>query len=191
MAGVSVGSGAPIVGVRLRYRRVGINVLYVTDPFLLSGADDLAGPAPVDRVDELARRMGMPRSSLAGTDDEMLDRLEWLCDRSDEHETAWGGLADQVDRELIAAGFMRHNPMGHRGGFCLSLWDDGVLLAWSTTEYEEDTVSPFEKMVSRVMHPAIDQILQATGFGTRLIPDGEDNAGCIMITSWRESAVAE
>jgi len=74
------------------------------------------------------------------------------------------------------------------GGFHLSLWEDGVILAWSTTEYPEDTVSPFEKMVEHAMHPALVQILQATGFTARIVPEGEDNGGDIRVTGWQGQA---
>ena len=74
------------------------------------------------------------------------------------------------------------------GGFHLSLWEDGVILAWSTTEYPEDTVSPFEKMVEHALHPALVQILQATGFTARIVPEGEDNGGDIRVTGWQGQA---
>lgn len=112
--------------------------------------------------------------------------------RSGELERkVWGDLAGLVARRLTAAGFRRHDPRGQRGGFHLSLWEDGVILAWSTTEYPEDTVSPFEKMVEHTMHPALEQILQATGFTARIIPEGEDNGGAIRVTGWEDPGGTE
>lgn len=126
---------------------------------------------------------------------ETLDRMEQLVARRETNEEAWGDLADSVARKLTAAGFRRHDPYGQRGGFHLSLWEDGVIVAWSTTEYPEDMVSPFEKTVEHAMRPALEQILQATGFTARIIPEEEDNGGDIRVTGWRgpsgTKAVAE
>lgn len=126
---------------------------------------------------------------------ETLDRMEQLVARRETNEDAWGDLADSVARKLTAAGFRRHDPYGQRGGFHLSLWEDGVIVAWSTTEYPEDMVSPFEKTVEHAMRPALEQILQATGFTARIIPEEEDNGGDIRVTGWRgpsgTKAVAE
>jgi hypothetical protein len=45
-----------------------------------------------------------------------------------------------------------------------------------------DTVSPFEKTAEHAMLPALEQILQATGFTARIIPEEEDNGGDIRVT---------
>lgn len=37
------------------------------------------------------------------------------------------------------------------------------------------------------MRPALEQILQATGFTARIIPDEEDNGGAIRVTGWQGS----
>jgi hypothetical protein len=159
----------------------------VTDPYLLSANEDApATAAPTDRIGELAHRTGMPRRVFENMPPEELDIMEQVAARSEADEDAWGDLADSVARELTAAGFRRHNPVGQRGGFCLSLWEDGIVLAWSTTEYPEDCVSPFEKTVMHAMHPALEQILKATGFTTSVIPEEEDNGGCIRVTRWQE-----
>jgi hypothetical protein len=155
----------------------------VTDPYLLSGSDDAPGPAvPADMINELARRMGVPRTMLEDMPQETLDQINQSVARTEADQEAWGGLADSIASTLTAAGFRRHDPYGHRGGFHLSLWEDGVILAWSTTEYPEDSVSPFEKTVEHVMNPALEQILQATGFTARIVPEGEDNAGSVRVT---------
>ena len=111
--------------------------------------------------------------------------MEYCAARREADEEAWGDLADLIARKLAAAGFRRHNPRGQRGGFGVSLWEDGVVVSWSTTEYTEDEVSAFEKMVERTVLPALEQILQATGFAARIIPDEEDNGGAIRVTGWQ------
>jgi len=116
---------------------------------------------------------------------EALDRMEQSAARMEALGQTWGDLADSVTKRLTAAGFRRHDLYGQRGGFHLSMWDDGVLLSWSTTEYAEDMVSPFEKTVGHAILPALEQILQATGFTARIIPEEEDNGGDIRVTGWQ------
>jgi hypothetical protein len=158
----------------------------VTDPYLLSANDDASVPtASAGRIDELARRMHVSRAMLEDTPPEILDRMEQYAAHRGALEETWGDLADSIARKLTAAGFRRHDPFGQRGGFCLSMWDDGVILAWSTTEYTEDMVSPFEKSVEHALLPALEQILQAAGFTARIIPEGEDNGGDIRVTGWQ------
>jgi hypothetical protein len=157
----------------------------VTDPYLLSGADDEPVPAArADRTGEIARRIGVPRTMLEGMPADDLDRMEQSAARREANEETWGDLADSVARKLTAAGFRQHNQRGQRGGFHLSLWEDGIILAWSTAEYMEDIVSPFEKTVEHAMHPALEQILQAAGFTARIIPEEEDFGGNIRVTGW-------
>jgi len=158
----------------------------VTDPYLLSGNDDAPAPAALaDRIGELARRIGVPRTMLEEMPPEDLDRMEQTAARREADADTWGDLADSIARKLTAAGFRRHDPLGQRGGFHLSLWEDSVILAWSTTEYEEDSVSPFEKTVEHAMHSALEQILQAIGFIARIMPEAEDNGGAIRVTGWQ------
>jgi len=168
----------------------------VTDPYLRSANDDAPAPAALaDRIGELARRMRVPRTMLERMRPEDLDLMERSAACTESNEETWGELADSIARKLTAAGFRRHDPYSQRGGFCLSLWEDGVVVAWSTTEYQEDAVSPFEKMVEHAMRPALEQILQASGFTARVIPEEEDNGGDIRVTGWRgpsgTKAVAE
>jgi hypothetical protein len=133
-------------------------------------------------INELARRMGVPRTMLEDMPQETLDQISQSVARAEADQETWGDLANSIASKLTAAGFRQHDPYGHRGGFHLSLWEDGVILSWSTTEYPEDSVSPFEKTVEHVMNPALEQILQATGFTARIVPDGEDNAGSVRVT---------
>lgn len=116
---------------------------------------------------------------------EILDQMEQTAATVEAARETWGDLADSIAGKLTAAGFRQHNPLGQRGGFHLSLWEDGVILEWSTTEYPEDTVSPFEKTVMHAMHPALEQILRSTGFTARTIPEEQDNGGSIRVTGWQ------
>jgi hypothetical protein len=159
----------------------------VTDPYLFSGDDDAPAPAALaDRIGKLARSIGVSPSVFEDMTPETLDQMEQSAVRREAVEEAWGDLADSVSRKLTAAGFRRHDPYGHRGGFHLSLWEDGIILEWSTADYAEDTVSPFEKTVERAMHPALEQILHAAGFTARLIPEEEDFGGDITVTGWQD-----
>lgn len=161
----------------------------MTDPYLLSvNGDSPVLAAAVDRIDQLARRTRVSRTMLEDMPAEILDSMEQAAARREADEETWGDLADSIARKLTAAGFRRHDPLGQRGGFHLSLWEDGVILTWSTTEYAEDTVSPFEKMVEHAVLPALEQILQATGFTARIIPEEEDNGGSIRVIGWQGRA---
>lgn len=161
----------------------------MTDPFLLSGSDDAPLPAgPVDRFGELARRMGVSRAMLQDMPTDMLDRMEEFAARSEANSERWGDLTDLIVRKLTAAGFRRHDPSGPRGGFCVHVWDDGVTVGWSATEYADDMVSPFEKTVEHIMLPALEQLLQVTGFTASTIPEGQDNSGYIRVTDWHGPA---
>lgn len=124
----------------------------------------------------------MPSTTLEDVSPETLDRLEQSAARIEAKEETWGGLAALIAKKLTAAGFRRHDPYGERGGFHLSLWEDGVIVSWQTTEYPEDAVSPFEKMVEGAMRPALEQILQGSGFIARIIPEDEDNGDDIRVT---------
>lgn len=57
-----------------------------------------------------------------------------------------------------------------------------MILAWSTTEYPEDSVSPFEQAVMRAVHPVLTQIRNDIRFTASIIPEEEDNGGYIRIT---------
>jgi hypothetical protein len=165
------------------------SVRNVTDPFLLSARDDAPVPAaPADRIDGLARRMHVSRSTLQDMPSEILDRMEEFAARSEAHSERWGDLTGLIVRTLTAAGFRQHDPFGPRGGFCVSVWDDGVTVGWSAAEYADDMVSPFEKTVEHVMLPALEQILQATGFTASSIPEGQDNSGYIRVSDWHGPA---
>jgi hypothetical protein len=180
---------AHVTAFQSNYRLVRASVRNVTDPFLLSASDDVPGPAaPVDRLGGLARRMHVSRALLQDMPPDMLDQMEEFAARSEEHHERWGDLAGLIVSKLTAAGFGQHDPFGPRGGFCISVWDDGVTVGWSPTEYADDMVSPFEKTVEHVMLPALEQILQATGFTASRIPEGQDNSGYIRVTDWHAPA---
>jgi hypothetical protein len=159
----------------------------VTDPFLLSGSDD--GPyaaASADRIGRLAAKTGLARATLANLAPQALDSLDEAVAYSEEQEQTWGALADEIARVLTAAGFRRHHLHGRRGGFHLCLWDDGIILMWAATEAPDDQVTPFERLVERAMHPALERILVASGFTASIIPEEEDNGGCIRVTDWHD-----
>ena len=71
----------------------------------------------------------------------------------------------------------------------MSVCDDGVTMSSSTTDYADDVVSPFQKTVERVMLPALDQLLQATGFaaGTILKARGGTSAGT-WVSVWHRAS---
>jgi hypothetical protein len=131
--------------------------------------------------------MGVSRALLQGMSPEILDRMEEFAARTEAHYERWGDLTDLIVRKLTAAGFRQHDPSGPRGGFCVHVWDDGVIVGWSATEYTDDMVSPFEKTVEHVMIPALEQLLQATGFTAGIIPEGQDDSGYIRVTDWHGS----
>ena len=178
-----------ITTFRPNYFPVRTSVRNMTDPLLLSASDDAPVPAaPADRIGELAHKMHISRTMRQDMPSETLDQMEQLAARREAHHERWGDLSDLIVRKLTAAGFRQHGPFGQRGGFCVSVWDDGVTVAWSATEYAEDMVSPFEKTVERVMLPALKQLLQATGFTATSIPEGQDNSGDIRVTDWQGPA---
>lgn len=175
-----------ITAFRLNYCLVRVSVRNVTDPFLLSASGDAPLPAaPADRIGKLTRRVRVPRTMLEDMPPEDLDRMEQSAARMQARQERWGDLADAVAQKLTAAGFRRHEAYGKRGGFCLSMWEDGLIVGWSAADYAEDMVSPFEKMVERAILPALEQILQASGFTARIIPEAEDNGGDIRVTGWQ------
>ena len=130
----------------------------------------------------------MSRAMLQDMPSDILDRMEEFAARSEVHRERWGDLTDLIVKKLTAAGFRQHDPFGPRGGFCISIWDDGVTVGWSATEHAEDMVSLFEKTVEHVMLPALEQILQATGFTASSIPEGQDNSRYIRVTDWQRPA---
>jgi hypothetical protein len=134
------------------------------------------------RTSKLARRMGVPRTMLEGMPLASLDQIEQIAARIEADHDTWRDLADSIASQLTAAGFRQHDARGHRGGFHLSLWEDGVIVAWSTTDYSDDAVSAFEKTVEHAVYPALEQILRATGFTARIVPAEENNAGSIRVT---------
>jgi hypothetical protein len=151
----------------------------VTDPFLLTANDLEPAPAarPASKLDDLARRSGLPRAVLdivpAEAVEDFLTRVE-----------SWADLTADLREELEAAGFHRHEPWSTGGGFHIAAHcrDDGVLVSWSTKRYIPDAPGFFEKAVEQVMQPALQAILAACGFAVQQIPEGQDFAGYILVT---------
>jgi hypothetical protein len=107
------------------------------------------------------------------------------------NQDLWKDLATSIIRKLKEAGFRHHEHYGDRGGFCVTVLADCVQIGWALGEYaDEDDVSPFELTVMSAVIPAIEQILKAMGFTTRIIPDEEDNGGDIRVTGWQGSPAA-
>lgn len=115
---------------------------------------------------------------------EELDRMEAFVARSETNDQTWGDLAKSIVKKLTAAGFHEHNLYGPRGGFSVTVQEDGVLIGWAAAEYVEDIITPFERTVMSAVIPALWQILDTTGFIGRIIPEDEDYGGDIRITGW-------
>lgn len=151
----------------------------VTDPFLLSASGNDPAPAakPDSRKDDLARRAGVPRAVL---DIVPVEHIEAFVTRVE----SWADLSADLRRTFKAAGFRQHDPWGPGGGFHIAshLSDDGVLVSWATTEYTTDAPGTFEHTVTQIMQPALQAILASCGFAAQTIPDGQDNAGYLLVT---------
>jgi hypothetical protein len=154
----------------------------VTDPFLLSANDDESGPATsvVGRIDELALRSGLPRAILNRMPAEAVGVVEEFVTRVE----SWADLVGDLREVLEAAGFQQHDPRGEGGGYHIAahVRDDGVLVSWATTQYKASGPGSFEYTVERIVQPALREVLGACGFAAQLIPDGHDDAGCILVT---------
>jgi hypothetical protein len=92
-------------------------------------------------------------------------------------------LAAGVREALEAGGFHRHDCYGAGGGFCINahIRDEAVLVAWAAREATPHDTTSLERQVELIMQPALVAILAASGFDARPIPDGEDDAGCILV----------
>ena len=151
----------------------------VTDPFLLSATDGESAPAarPVSRNNELALRSGLPQAILdivpAEAVEDYVTRVE-----------SWAELAAGLRQTLQAAGFHPHDPHSAGGGFHIASHarDDSILVTWATRQYTPDGPGSFENTVKNIMQPALQAILTADGFAAERIPEGHDDAGCILVT---------
>jgi hypothetical protein len=156
----------------------------VTDPFLLSAYDDEPGieAQAVGRIDELARKAGLPRSLLDTAPAEILEDIAEAVARAE----SWSGLADRVYEALEAAGFHQHDPYNAEGGggFHINtiLRDDGILVSWASRRHTMYEPGSFEITIERIVQTALLAILVACGFEAGQIPDHEDFAGYILVT---------
>lgn len=93
------------------------------------------------------------------------------------------GLATDIREALEAGGFHRHDAYGPGGGFHVNAYirDEAVLVTWAAREATPHVTSPLERQVELIMQPALVGILAASGFDARPIPDGEDDAGCVLV----------
>ncbi|MFB9831370.1 hypothetical protein [Actinoallomurus acaciae] len=140
----------------------------MSDPFLRSSGDDaITAPRhPEPSIYGRAREAGVPQS--------YIDEFEAL-------RVKWADLVVELDQALELAGFRQHDPDGKGGGFgiCWHVRDDGVLVTWSVTN---DRPIEFDDRISAVMHPALQAVLDECGFTAELVPEGEDNAGTVLVT---------
>jgi hypothetical protein len=154
----------------------------VTDPFLLSAHDEESGPGgtAAGRIDELALRSGLPRAILDRMPAEAVGVVEEFVTRVE----SWADLVGDLREVLEAAGFRQHDPRGEGGGYHIAahVRDDGVLVSWATTQYKASGPGSFEYTVERIVQPALRKVLEECGFAAQLIPDGQDDAGCILVT---------
>jgi len=92
-------------------------------------------------------------------------------------------LAADVREALEAGGFHRHDSYGPGGGFHINAYirDEAVLVAWTAREAIPHVTSVLERQVELIMQPALVAILATSGFDARAIPDGEDDAGCVLV----------
>jgi hypothetical protein len=154
----------------------------VTDPFLLSAHDDESWPegSAAGRLDQLALRSGLSRAILDRIPAEAVGVVECFVTRVE----AWADLVSDLREVLEAAGFRQHDPRGEGGGYHIAahVRDDGVLVSWATTQYKASGPGSFEYSVERIVQPALREILGESGFATQQIPDGQDDAGCILVT---------
>jgi hypothetical protein len=154
----------------------------VTDPFLFSAHDEefeaegqLAG-----RIEELALRSGLPRAVLDRMPAEAVGVVEEFVTRVE----SWADLVSDLREVLEAAGFRQHDPRGEGGGYHIAahVRDDGVLVSWATRQYKASGPGSFEYTVERTVQSALEEVLGACGFAAQPIPDGQDDAGCILVT---------
>jgi hypothetical protein len=156
----------------------------VTDPFLRSDYDDESGSGtqPVGRIDELARKSGLPRSLLDTAPAEILEDIAEAVARAE----SWSDLADSIYDALEAAGFHQHDPYNAEGGggFHINtiLRDDGILVSWASRRHTVYEPGSFEVTVERMVQTALLAILVACGFEAEQIPDEEDFAGYILVS---------
>lgn len=110
----------------------------------------------------------------AGVPQEHIDEFETLRAR-------WAELVAELNRVLEAAGFRPHDPQGPGGGYwiCWHLRDDAVMVDWVVTS--SDSVESGDR-ISGIMNPALQAILNESGFTTDVIPPGEDDAGSVLVT---------
>jgi hypothetical protein len=149
---------------------------------LLSANDDESFPqgSAAGRIDELALRSGLPRAILDRMPAEAVGVVEEFVTRVE----SWADLVGELREVLEAAGFRQHDPRGEGGGYHIAahVRDDGVLVSWATTQYKASGPGSFEYTVERVVQPALREVLAASGFEAQQIPDGHDDAGCILVT---------
>ena len=134
------------------------------------------------RIDELARKSGLPRSLLDTAPAEILQDIAEAVARAE----SWSDLADSIYDALEAAGFHQHDPYNAEGGggFHINtiLRDDGILVSWASRRHTVYEPGSFEVTVERIVQTGLLAILVACGFAAEQIPDDEDFAGYILVS---------
>jgi hypothetical protein len=105
---------------------------------------------------------------------------------------SWADLSAALCQAFEAAGFREHDPHGEAGGFglCSHLRDDGVVVSWVTRDYTAHEPGSFENTIPVIMQPALKSVLTVCGFAVQTIPEGEDNAGDLLVTGQADTPVA-
>jgi hypothetical protein len=155
----------------------------MTDPFLLSANDDDDDATrvlrPAGKNEDLAFRSGLPREYLDRAPAEVVEDLENAVTLME----SWAGLAADLQQVLEAAGFRLHDPYGEGGGFHIAthVREDGVLVDWNVRDRTNYEPGSFEVTVEAIVRSALEAILGACGFAAEAIPQGQDNAGLILV----------
>jgi hypothetical protein len=154
----------------------------MTDPFLLSANDDddaLRAHRPAGH-DDLAPRPGLPPEYAGRAAAGVADGREGTATLME----SWAGLAADLQQVLEASGFQLHDPYGAGGGFHIAthVREDGVLVDWNVRNHTNYEPGSFEITIEAIVRPALEAILVACGFAAEMIPPGQDNAGCIVVT---------
>jgi hypothetical protein len=97
---------------------------------------------------------------------------------------SWTELAAGLCTALEAAGFRQHDPLSAGGGFHIAahVRDDGVLVSWATWQDTSSEPGSAENTIETIMQSALQAILAASGYAAQMIPEGHDDAGCILVT---------
>ncbi|WP_019632877.1 hypothetical protein [Actinomadura atramentaria] len=162
----------------------------MTDPFLLSpdGAEPDAPPFFTSSVEsppsvseatdeDLRCRLGVSRATYALFDRAFVEEYVTLTEMH-------APLAAEIDEALTAAGLHAADERGGgSGGFHVVTWirADAIVVSWSRRGAMTMAPEEFDDRIESVMRPALAALLDLAGFDARIIPAGEDDAGCVAV----------